>query len=175
MGEVEIVQFDPDVHMEDLVKTYIGWGDWFFNGFKEHIQIDFLALVSKTVHEWVNDNLEPYISLKSPEGVLLLICDDDDVAGMGVMHKVRDDVGEIKRMFTRPQYRRRGYARKILNELLEAGREVGCSTFLLDSPIWASASHHLYRSTGFKEIEAYPESEIPTEYRKYWIFMEKKE
>ena len=33
-------------------------------------------------------------------------------------------------------------------------------------------AHALYRSAGFKEIEEYPESEIPEEYRAHWVFME---
>jgi hypothetical protein len=31
----------------------------------------------------------------------------------------------------------------------------------------------LYRSSGFIDIEPYPESEIPDEYKSHWIFMEK--
>jgi hypothetical protein len=32
----------------------------------------------------------------------------------------------------------------------------------------------LYKSAGFKEIDDYPESEIPVDWRHYWIFMEMK-
>jgi len=35
-----------------------------------------------------------------------------------------------------------------------------------------AAAHSLYRSVGFQEIEQYPESEIPEEFRQHWIFME---
>ena len=30
-----------------------------------------------------------------------------------------------------------------------------------------------YRSAGFQEIEPYPESEIPPEFQRHWVFMEK--
>jgi hypothetical protein len=33
-------------------------------------------------------------------------------------------------------------------------------------------AHELYRSCGFAEIDAYPESEIPDRHRQHWIFME---
>jgi hypothetical protein len=36
-----------------------------------------------------------------------------------------------------------------------------------------TAAHSLYRSFGFINIEAYPESEIPAEFRKYLLFMER--
>ena len=63
----------------------------------------------------------------------------------------------------------------MLNELLEIGRGLGCTRFLLDSPNWAFPAHGLYKSVGFKEVEEYPESEIPAEWRHYWIFMEMNE
>ena len=33
------------------------------------------------------------------------------------------------------------------------------------------AAHHLYRSTGFKEIAACAGSEIPQEFQHNWVFM----
>ena len=35
-----------------------------------------------------------------------------------------------------------------------------------------TAAHALYLSCGFKDIGAYPESEIPEEFRAYLVFME---
>ena len=99
---------------------------------------------------------------------------DDEIAGMGVIHKISENTEEVKRMFTLQKFRRRGYARKILNGLLDVGSDLGCTRFLLDSPSWAHSSHGLYLSSGFYIVEEYPESEIPTKVRQYWIFMEKK-
>jgi hypothetical protein len=36
-----------------------------------------------------------------------------------------------------------------------------------------TAAHGLYRSSGFVEIEPYPESEIPDERKPHWVFMER--
>jgi hypothetical protein len=36
-----------------------------------------------------------------------------------------------------------------------------------------TAAHGLYRSSGFTDVAAYPESEIPDEYKTHWVFMEK--
>jgi hypothetical protein len=35
------------------------------------------------------------------------------------------------------------------------------------------AAHSLYRSAGFQEIDPYMESEIPPEFQRHWVFMEK--
>ena len=34
-------------------------------------------------------------------------------------------------------------------------------------------AHGLYHSAGFREIDEYEGSEIPREFRKHWVFMEK--
>lgn len=170
----EFVSFDPDVHIEDFIQMNIDYLTWVSEQLYENYRVDAFSVLGQTIPEWVDDNLEPYISLKPPEGILYILEVDGDVAGMGVLKKLSDGIGEIKRMYNRPQYRRRGYARRMLNILMEAGREYGISTFQLDTPKF-SVAHHLYRSTGFIEREAYPGSEIPPMLQPYWIWMEKKE
>ena len=170
----EFVPFDPDVHTEEFTQMNIEYLTWVFNQLDENYQIDTAALLGQTVPEGVNDNLEPHISLKPPEGILYILEVDGKVAGMGVLKKLSDGIGEVKRMYNRPQFRRRGYARQMLNKLIETGRVYGFSTFRLDTPKF-SVAHHLYRSAGFTEREAYPESEIPPMFQPYWIWMEKKE
>ena len=173
MGEAKIIQFDPDVHMEDYVKMYLDYITWFSQQFMEHNKVDIYTEMGTTITDFVHDNLEPYISMKLPNGTLQMIEVDGEIAGMGVVHKLSDGTGEIKRMYNRPEYRGNGYGRLLLNKLLDIGRNVGCSRFLLDSPNFGYAAHNLYRSVGFKEVRDYPESEIPVDWRHYWIFMEK--
>ena len=170
----EFVSFDPDVHMEEFIQMNVDYLTWVSEQLDENYRVDAVSVLGQTIPEWVDDNLEPYISLKPPEGILYILEVDGDVAGMGVLKKLSDGIGEVKRMYNRPQFRRRGYARRMLNKLMEAGREYGISTFRLDTPKF-SVAYHLYRSTGFIEREAYPESEIPPMFQPYWIWMEKKE
>jgi len=47
------------------------------------------------------------------------------------------------------------------------------SAGLLDSGRFMTNAQNLYRLAGFIEIEEYPESEITSELRHLWIFMEK--
>jgi ribosomal protein S18 acetylase RimI-like enzyme len=105
--------------------------------------------------------------------VLYILEADGDAAGMGALKRLDDETGEIKRMYIRPQYRVKGYGKKMLNRLLTDGGEMGCSTFRLDTPRWAHAAQHLYRSAGFREMEPYPESEVPPMLQPYWIWMER--
>jgi GNAT superfamily N-acetyltransferase len=88
------------------------------------------------------------------------------------MKRIREDIGEIERMYVRPEFRRRGIGRALLEVLIAEAREIGYPRMRLDSARFMAEAHSLYRSVGFQEIEPYPESEIPEEFRQYWIFME---
>jgi GNAT superfamily N-acetyltransferase len=75
-------------------------------------------------------------------------------------------------MYVRPDYRRKGIARALLAAIIAAARCIGYSKIRLDSARFAKVAQTLYRSFGFKDVEPYPESEIPEEYRSHWAFME---
>ena len=98
---------------------------------------------------------------------------NEGVAGMGAIQKIGSDVGEIKGMYNRPEFRGNGFGKKMMNVLLEKGRKIECTSYKLDSPNWSYAAHHIYRSVGFVERERYSESEIPPIIQPYWIWMEK--
>jgi GNAT superfamily N-acetyltransferase len=173
MSGVEVIRYGAE-YKEEVVSLFYEYLDWFLEGFKEYTGSNFLEITGRKLSDY-GEMITPYLELKPPEGSLLLVKTDEGIAGMGVIHKLSRDTGEIKRMYTRPSFRRRGYARLMLNELLRLGRVLGCTKFLLDSPRW-SVSHGLYSSTGFNQVVEYPESEISTRFpmlKENWIFMEK--
>ncbi len=71
-----------------------------------------------------------------------------------------------------PSFRRVGAGRALLQSLINAAKETGYKKIRLDSPKFMEAAHALYKSFGFKDIPAYPEVEIPQEFRQYLLFME---
>lgn len=109
-----------------------------------------------------------------PHGRLLLASEESQAAGIACMKRIREDMGEIKRMYVRPEYRGRGVGRALLEALLAEAQQIGYPTVRLDSTRFMKAAHSLYRSAGFQEIEPYPESEIPPEFQRHWVFMEKR-
>jgi GNAT superfamily N-acetyltransferase len=90
------------------------------------------------------------------------------------MRRIRPDMGEIKRMYIRPEFRGMGIGRALLEGLIAEAREIGYPRVLPDSTRFMKEAHSLYRSVGFEEIGPYPESEIPAEYQSHWILMELK-
>jgi GNAT superfamily N-acetyltransferase len=108
-----------------------------------------------------------------PHGRLLLATEEARAAGIACMGRIRKDIGEIKRMYVRPEFRGREIGRALLEALIAEAQEIGHATVRLDSACFMEAAHSLYRSVGFHEIEPYTESEIPPEFQQYWVFMEK--
>ena len=89
------------------------------------------------------------------------------------MRRIGPDTVEIKRMYVEPSHRGAGVGRGLLGELIAAARAEQYARVRLDSPDFMTAAHDLYRSSGFVDIEPYPESEIPDEYKTHWVFMER--
>ena len=174
MSEAKLITYDPNIHNKKIYHIFEEYRDWFLTGFKANTNKEFFQASGLTLSGY-EDSIEHFLNLKPPKGSLLLVEIDKEIAGMGVIHKIGENTGEVKRMFTLQKFRRRGIARKILNGLMDVGSDLGCTRFLLDSPSWAHSSHGLYLSSGFNIVEEYPESEIPTKVRQYWIFMEKKD
>jgi len=173
MAEAELVPFNRNVHMKEFHEMNLEYMSWIINELDNNYQIDSLALMRMTIPEIVEGTIGPFLSLKPPEGLLFIAKVEGNVAGMGALTRLSDEIGEVKRMYNRPQYRGRGLGKRMLHKLLETGREFGYTKFMLDTPKWAHAAQHIYKSAGFKEIEEYPESQIPPDLRKYWMYMKK--
>lgn len=76
-------------------------------------------------------------------------------------------------MWVAPAFRRGGIAGDMLDRLMSVAEAAGYGSVRLDSPLFMTAAHALYRSRGFMDIAPYPESEIPDRYKSHWVFMER--
>ena len=150
--------------IRELFWEYLEWANARLN---EEYGINFDI---KSMLEQDMANLEIFLP---PHGRLLLAIEGARPAGISCMRRIRKDIGEIKRMYVRPEFRRRGIGRALLEALIAEAQEIGYPTVRLDSTCFMEAAHSLYRSVGFHEIEPYTESEIPPEFQQYWVFMEK--
>ncbi|MEF2280033.1 GNAT family N-acetyltransferase [Deinococcus sp. YIM 134068] len=108
-----------------------------------------------------------------PDGGLFLAEADGGLAGMIFLTRLRGDAGQIRRMYVRDEYRRRGVARALFGAAIREARAIGYARLLLESPVSWRGAHALYREMGFGKVVMYPESEVPEPLRGYWVFMEK--
>ena len=122
--------------------------------------------------EAAREDIEKIDKFLPPHGRLILAFIDEKACGIGCLKSINDEIGEIKRMYVDPSYRKIGAGRAVLQALINAAKEVGYRKVRLDSPKFMEAAHSLYRSFGFAEIPVYEEVEIPEEFRQYLLFME---
>ena len=131
---------------------------WKFNVDVDH-EVDFTM-----------NNLDKF---DKPDGRLLLVKVDGQIAGTISLRKIRDDSGEIKRMFVRPKFRGKKLGNLMIEEVIEVAKENGYSKLYLDTAQYMSSAVTLYKKFGFEEIEPYPECIVPKELWEKLIFMKK--
>ncbi len=111
-------------------------------------------------------------AFRAPDGVFLLLEEEEAVVGCGGIRRVampdgEGDVFEIKHVFLRPETRGRGWGRLLLNELEARARALGAQALVLDTHHTLEAAGHLYRKSGFVEIPRYNDNPNATRwYRK---------
>jgi putative acetyltransferase len=94
-----------------------------------------------------------------PEGRLLLAEYEGKLAGCVALHKIDDDVCEMKRLYLRPAFRGKGLGRVLTEEILRQARAIGYRRLRLDTvgPVMKDAVA-MYRRLGFREIAPYREN-----------------
>ena len=131
---------------------------WFFNLDVEH-EVDFTM-----------KNLDKFAE---PDGRLLLVEVDGQIAGTISLRKIRGDCGEIKRMYIKPEFRGKKLGNLMIEKVISVSKENGFSKLYLDTALFMSSGVSLYKKFGFKETGSYPECIVPKELWGEWIFMMK--
>jgi DNA-binding MarR family transcriptional regulator len=90
-----------------------------------------------------------------PRGWFFLARLDGRPVGCGALIRLSADEGEIKRMWTAPEARGLGVARRIIAAIETTAREAGLATLRLDTNRALKEAHALYRKLGFVEIARY--------------------
>ena len=90
-----------------------------------------------------------------PEGRLSLAIENEQPAGCIALREIGDGVCELKRLYVRPAFRRRGLGRKLSEIVIHAAREIGYKRMRLDTLSSMMEAIALYESLGFQRIPAY--------------------
>lgn len=87
-----------------------------------------------------------------------LIAHADGLAiGCGAVRELEPGVGEVKRMFVQPAWRRRGVARQLLAALESRARNLGFRALRLETAEGQPEAIGLYRSAGYVDIPPFGE------------------
>jgi len=125
------------------------------------------------VEDAVNFTMNNLDKFAEPDGRLLLVEVDSEIAGTISLRKIREDAGEIKRMYVKPEFRGKKLGNLLIEEVIEISQRNEFSKLYLDTAHFMSSAVSLYKKYGFKETTFYPESVIPKELLNTIIFMMK--
>ena len=91
-----------------------------------------------------------------PEGRLVLATSEGQAAGCVALHKLDDEVCEMKRLYVRPQFRGKGLGKALAERVINEARLIGYKRLRLDTvePVMRTAVA-MYRQLGFREIAPY--------------------
>lgn len=97
---------------------------------------------------------EPYDDLQGDTGILLLARDDDAVVACAGARFV-DGHAELTKVFTLPEARGRGIARRLVLQVEEAALDRGLRSLRLDTRSDLVEACAMYESLGFRPVEAF--------------------
>ena len=91
----------------------------------------------------------------SPYGTFLVARVGTTAIGCAGLRRHGDGVVEVKRMFVRPEHRRRGHARRLLTALEDTARGQGDRRVVLETGMAQPEAIALYASAGYLPIEGF--------------------
>jgi len=96
-----------------------------------------------------------------PEGRLLLVEYEGQLAGCVALHKLESGVCEMKRLYLRPQFRGKGLGRALAERIIAEARQIGYQQMRLDTvETEMKDAVAMYRKLGFNEIAPYRSNPI---------------
>jgi GNAT superfamily N-acetyltransferase len=163
----QIIIANQDQHIQPIRELFWEYLQWANSKVEENFGVSF------DIAAMLEEDMNTLDKFMPPKGRLLLGYVEGQPMGIACLRELSNSIGEIKRMYVRPQARKIGLGRALLRQVLEESRQIGYERVRLDSARFMTEAHQLYRTSGFREIEAYEGSEIPNEFQSHWIFMER--
>lgn len=161
--DVRLRRLESQAELAPAIVLARAFGDWV----TERIRIE-LGIVVPPDADHPTSVLDEILA----SGGRLYVADvGGEAVAIGGLKLLTPTVGEIKRMFVRPEARGLGIGRAIVEQLVADARELGCETVFLESASFMHAAHALYRSAGFVPGEPYAGREFEGVEHDVSIFM----
>ncbi len=86
-------------------------------------------------------------------GIILVGYENDNPVSCVALKKIDDKTCEGKRLFIKPEYRGKGYARVVLSVMMEKAKKLGFEEIVFTTkPSVMKTAYSLYQRMGFEEL-----------------------
>ena len=165
------IQIKDALIPDNIVSIKKLWSDYLIWGNKRMREL-YGAQPHHNLKDVVEKDIQEISRFQPPYGQLVIVVHEGEIYGLGSLSSISSEIGEIKRVFVAPNYRRIGTGRSIINELLIVSKKIGFKKVRLESPKFMGSAHSLYKKFGYYDIATYLEMEIPKELKTYLSVME---
>jgi len=119
----------------------------------EELNADIMATHAEGNHFWrlTEDDVAP------GTGAFFVVRLDGAPIGCGAVRKLNADEAELKRMFVRPEARKRKIGAAIVDALETEARALGAKRLLLETALYLESAVRMYERAGFTPIDNYGE------------------
>jgi ribosomal protein S18 acetylase RimI-like enzyme len=97
-----------------------------------------------------------------PYGGIILARRETEIIGCVAIRKINLEVGELKRMYIKPNQQKKGIGKILLAEALLLAKNCNYTILKLDTLNYMLPAIHLYKQAGFYEIAPYYHNPIAT-------------
>jgi GNAT superfamily N-acetyltransferase len=141
VGDIEIAKI--------LFTEYL---DFLKSDLHKYAELPWLVAYYEDFEKEISNLPEKY---DGPRGCMLVAIYGERPAGCVAMGELGDGACEMKRLFVRPEYQRKGVGMALCKGLIEEAKVIGYTHMRLATAL--EGPQGLYKSLGFKETAAYRE------------------
>lgn len=118
---------------------------------------DYIAWLNMDLgFQGIDEELSDFPSMYGPpDGAFLLAWQGEKHAGGVGLRRFAPGICEMKRLFVYDVFKGQGVGRRLCTELIDEAKQMGYEKMRLDTLGRMGAARKLYRSLGFKKIDAY--------------------
>ena len=149
--------------MTDNLKVTLVADDGALARFRELLLEYEASLPAHLQHSDLNSELADFErSYASPDNAAWIATIDGAPCGCIALRALDRRTGIVRKLYVKPQHRRRGAARALFDALAAAARQRGYTRLVLDTERDAlRPAYDLYRSLGFKDCPPYGDVDYP--------------
>jgi GNAT superfamily N-acetyltransferase len=97
-----------------------------------------------------------------PLGTILVAKEKGETVGCVAVRPLDDGVCEMKRLYVKPSHRGKRLGRDLALAIIEEAKRLGYKTMRLDTVVEMKEASALYRTLGFRTIDAYCYNPLPS-------------